>query len=209
MNVSKTQSQLIKKAIKDSELKAQIEIVPVILSQSDYYPVAHFRLGILMAIVFAILLYLSPLHFINPLWYLTIQLPGFFTGYMLAYLPQLRRYFITKEEIEEEVYQRSVELFFEEKIHMTKDHNGVLILVSLLERKIEIILDHGLLEKCPPESVAEVTKHFAEKMKAGETYEAMRGCIDELSHLFENYFPRQTPKKFSDNEIKDDLIFRK
>lgn len=204
----KRNRDLIKKAIKDSELKADIEIVPVILKQSDLYPVAHFRLGIIVAVLFSVLLYISPLYFINPLWYISIQLPGFFVGYILAFIPKLKRLLITKNEIEEEVYQRGVELFFEEKIHLTKKHNGVLVFISELERKIEIIIDHGLLDKCSPEALREIISHFSNEMKANRPYEAMSGVILELSHIFENYFPREMPKKFQDNEIKDDLIIR-
>lgn len=206
--ISKRDRDLIKKAIKDSELKADVEIVPVILGQSDLYPVAHFRLGMIMALTFSVILYLSPLYFINPLWYLSVQLPGFFTGYVMAYYPKIKRYFVTKEEMEEEVYQRGVELFFEEKIHLTEKHNGVLIFISELERKIEIIIDHGLMEKCPPEALRTIIDHFSADMKANKPYEAMSGVIRELSHTFENYFPRSIPRKFSDNEIKDDLIIR-
>lgn len=206
--ISKRDRDLIKKAIKDSELKADVEIVPVILGQSDLYPVAHFRLGMLMGCAFAVILYLSPLYFINPLWYLSVQLPGFFTGYMLAYLPKFKKYFVMKEEMDEEVYQRGVELFFEEKIHLTEKHNGVLIFISELERKIEIIIDHGLMEKCSPEALRTIIDHFSADMKADKPYEAMSGVIRELSHTFENYFPRKEPRKFSDNEIKDDLILR-
>ena len=206
--ISKRDRDLIKKAIKDSELKADVEIVPVILGKSDLYPVAHFRLGMLMALSFSVALYLSPLYFINPLWYLSVQLPGFFTGYMLAYIPKIKRVFITKREMDEEVYQRGVELFFEEKIHLTNKHNGVLIFISELERKIEIIIDHGLMEKCSPEALNTVISHFRDEMKANRPYEAMSGVILEISHIFENYFPRSSPRKFTDNEIKDDLIIR-
>ncbi len=208
MGIKRIERDLIKKAIKDAEVKSMVEIVPVILRQSDLYPATHFRVGALVAFTFSVLLYLSPLHFINPLWYLAIQFPGFLVGFMLAYLPLVKKTFITKREIQTEVYQCAIELFYEHKVHLTEKHTGVLILLSSLEQKIEVILDHGLIEKCPPDALQTLINDFSIEMKKGEPYNAMKHLIENLSHLFENYFPRHEPKKFMDNEIKDELIER-
>ncbi len=205
MNMTNEKEQILK-AIKDCELKADIEIVPAILEMSDSYHAAHFRLGIFCAVFVTAILYLSPLLILNPLWYFIIQLISFIVGYFLAFHSFLKKMFITKSEATEEVYQRSIELFYEEKVHCTEKRNGILVFISAMERKIEIRMDIGLINFISEEELKVILQKFTVQMKKQNPYLAMKECIEAISLHFESKLPRNVNNnKIIENSLTDHL----
>lgn len=204
MNISIKDRELIKELITEAEQKSDSEMVPMIVSRSDNYPAAHFRAAIIFSFLFSLGLYFSPLSIINPIYFLWIQLPGLILGYYLANIPTITRLLITKQEVEYEVTQRAIEAFFEHNLHTTDQHNGVLIFISILEKKIKIITDVGVRKKVDQKIWDEIIYSFTEKVKEGEFVEALKSTIAATSDILENYFPSTgKPKK---NELKNDII---
>lgn len=204
MIVSKKDRLLIKNLISEAEKRTKSEIVPMIVHHSDVYPAAHFRAAIIVSFLFSLALYFSPLSIINPIYFLWIQLPGLYVGYFLGHIPTVKRLLITKEEIELEVNQKAFEAFFHHNLHLTAHHNGVLILVSVMEKKIKIITDVGINKKVEQKIWDEIVYEFSEKVKAGQFIEGMKGAIMAITNVLENYFPSNGEAKL--NELKNDLI---
>nr|BDT28398.1 TPM domain-containing protein [Bacteriovorax sp. HI3] len=202
--ISAKDKEQIKKLITEAEKKSHSELVPMIVSTSDNYPAAHWRAAIIVSFLFSLGLYFSPLAIINPIYFLWIQVPGLFIGYWLGNIPAVTRLLITKEEIEFEVTQRAIEAFYEHNLHVTDKHNGVLIFISLLERKIKIITDVGVKEKVDQKIWDEITSEFIEKVKEGDFVLALKNTINAASDILENYFPKSEGAK--KNELKNDII---
>lgn len=204
MNISDKDKELINELITEAELKSDSEMVPMIVSRSDNYPAAHFRAAIIVSFLFSLGLYFSPLSIINPIYFLWIQLPGLLIGYYLANIPIITRLLITKEEIDFEVTQRAIEAFFEHNLHTTEQHNGVLIFISILEKKIKIITDVGVKKKVDQKIWDEIIFEFTERAHRGEFVEALKNTIAATSDILENYFPSNGKSKR--NELKNDII---
>ncbi|MBY0413038.1 MAG: TPM domain-containing protein [Bdellovibrionales bacterium] len=202
--ISNTERDQIKELIADAENKSNSELVPMIVSRSDNYPAAQFRMAIIVSFLFSFALYFSPLAIINPIYFLWIQIPGLLVGYFLGNIPYFTRLLITKQEIEYEVTQRAIEAFFEHNLHTTSKHNGVLIFISMLERKIKIITDVGVKEKVDQKVWDEIIFNFTEEVAAGEFTQALKNSIMATSDVLENYFPRDNTAKR--NELKNDII---
>lgn len=206
MIVSKKDRLLIKSLINESEKRTKSEIVPMIVHHSDNYPAAHFRSAIIVSFLFSLALYFSPLSIINPIYFLWIQLPGLYVGYFLGHVPFVKRLLITKEEIDFEVGQKAYEAFFHHNLHLTNNHNGVLILVSVMEKKIKIITDVGINRKVAQKVWDDIVFEFTEKVRAGEFIEGMKGAIKAVTNVLETYFPVEPGTEIKPNEIKNDLI---
>lgn len=73
----------------------------------------------------------------DPILFLYVQAGAFLLGYLLAFGRKWKRFFITKREMKEEVYQKAIESFREYGLH--KESNTILLFASLLERRVEII----------------------------------------------------------------------
>lgn len=202
MNISSNDKEVIKKAIKDVELKTSGEIVPVILKQSDLYPAAHFRLALIVGMLFSIICYYS-YDFDDPIALIWVQIPGIVLGYVLAYIPFLKRVLTTKKEMQEEVYQRALEIFYENKVSMTRDRTGIMIFISLLERKVEVLADCGINEKVEKNYWNDLVSSLSSDISKGNMIEgvvkSINTCGDKLVESF--------PAKHDDtNEISDELI---
>lgn len=204
MIISNKEKLLIKKLVNEAESKTQSEIVPMIVHHSDTYPAAHFRAAIIVSFLFSLGLYFSPLTIINPIYFLWIQIPGLFLGYFLGQFPAVTRLLITNNEIHQEVTQKGYEAFFNHNLHLTQHHTGVLILVSMMERKIKIITDNGIAKKVDQKIWDEIVFQFAEKIKEGHFVEGLKQCIEAVSNVLQTYFPATNDKR--SNELKDDLI---
>ena len=204
MNVTDKDKKEIKVLIDEAETKSTSELVPMIVKTSDVYPAAHFRAAIIVSFLFSLILYISPFHIINPIWFLWIQVPGLLLGYALGNVPFFKRLLITSKEIEYEVTQRAIEAFFEHELHTTKNHNGVLIFISLMERKIKIITDINVKKKIEAKIWDEIIHDFTDKVSEGKFIEALKHSIMATSSVLESNFPASAADK--KNELKNELI---
>lgn len=131
----------IQSLVSEYEKQSTGEIVPVILANSDSYPSAHFRWALLLSLLLPALLYMAPIPIQDPIWFLAIQAGGAVLGLLLAFNHKAKRMMLTKGQMNEEVHQRALQAYFEHGVHTTKDRDGVLVFMSLFERRAEIIAD--------------------------------------------------------------------
>lgn len=202
--ISEKNKKHIREIIAQAEKKSHSELVPMIVSSSDIYPAAHFRMAIIVSFLFSLGLYFSPLSIINPIYYLWIQIPGLLLGYWLGRFPFFQRLLVTKNEMEFETRQRAYEAFFDHSIHATNDHNGVLIFISLMERKIHIVTDVGVRKKIEQKVWDELVVQFADKVHQGDLAIALKETIEAAASVLEYYFPAKEGTR--SNELKNDLI---
>ena len=202
MKVTETDKNLISEAIKKAEAKTSGEILPVILKQSDFYPAAHFRFALIMGILFSIIFYYN-YDFDDPIFLLWAQFPGILIGYALAFLPFFKRLFTTKAEMDEEVHQRAVGVYFENKVSITRDRTGIMIFVSLLERKVKILADCGINEKVEKNYWNEIVNTLVSDIAKDKKIEGMVSAIESCGKGLMESFPI---KSDDSNEISNKLI---
>ncbi len=202
MKVTEKEKSLIQAAVKEAEAKTSGEIVPVILNQSDFYPAAHFRSALLVGIIFSLLCYYL-YDFTDPLVLLWIQIPGMVLGYLLAFNAFVKRLLTTKSEMQEEVFQRAIQVFHENNVSMTKDRTGIMIFISLLERRVEVIADWGISQKVERDYWDHLVKALIAEMKKGRKVEGIIQSINTCGESLKEFFPIQ---KNDINEVSDTLI---
>lgn len=208
MMINEKDKQLIKSLIKEAETKSHSEIVPMIINHSDHYPAAHFRAAIIVSFIFSLALYFSPLSIINPIYYLWVQIPGLLIGYFLGQFPPITRLLITKKEIDAEVAQKGYEAFFTHNLHLTAKHTGVLILISLMEKRIKIIADAGIAKKVEQKVWDQIVYEFTENIHQGHFVDGLKKCIEATSNVLEYHFPTDGNAERS-NELSNELIVEK
>lgn len=202
--ISLKDKEVISKLIKEAESKTHSELIPMIVQRSDDYPAAHFRCAIVVSFIFSLILYFSPLTIINPIYFLWIQLPGLLVGYYLANIDFIGRLFVTDSEKKTEVRQRAIEAFYDRNLHFTDRHNGVLLFISLFEKKIEIITDVSVREVIKKEEWNEIILAFKKIAKDSDYIEALKKTIPKATDILEIHFPHTGEK--TKNEIRNELI---
>jgi putative membrane protein len=155
-----------------------------------------------MGILFSIICYYG-YDFEDPIALIWIQIPGMLVGYFLAYIPFFKRLFTSSKEIEEEVYQRSLEVFYENKVSMTRDRTGIMIFISLLERKVEVLADCGINEKVEENYWNDLVKSLSSDISNGNMISGVANSIKTCGKKLIESFPA---KHDDTNEIVDELI---
>jgi putative membrane protein len=109
---------------------------------------------------------------------LTVVL-GFVAGTLLAsYWHGLRRLFTGRREIDAEV-QRSVnQVFAQRGIGETRRRGGVLIYLSLFERRVEIRCDRTLADRLPPMVLPAIRDAVLARLKTGDLSAGLLGGLD-------------------------------
>jgi putative membrane protein len=189
MKISDEDKNKIEKCIEQIEKKTSGEVVPMIIQQSDAYPAANWRLACLFMIQAAIIYYFSSYSFDDESSLIILQVVAMAVGYLLANIPFLKRLLSTGEELAEEVSQRAMQAFLENNLHTTKNRNGILIMVTLLERKVEILADKGINDLVPKETWQAAVPKLASQIGKGNLVEGMIECLNYCGDELAKHFP--------------------
>lgn len=203
--LSQSEVKKIEALITACEQKTDAEFVPVVVKQSDLYPAAHFRLALFLGLLIPIGLYYLPWTFYDPIWYLYAQLPALIVGYLLGYHKKLKRLFSTRFEMTEEVRQCAQEFFLTNGLHATTKRSAILIFVSLLERRIEIIADTNVINALSTGErktlLRDKIKLFQKEMKTLPLHQALEDLISALAQELTAHLPKTS----AESEIADQM----
>lgn len=208
MKLTKEEKTQIKEAVAKAEESTRGEIVPMILTRSDAYPAAHFRAAILFGLTFAFALYYFPFFEAeDALVYLWSLMGGLLFGYFACFHHKVKKFFLSKKEVAEEVHQRALEAFFHEGVHNTKERTGILLFISSLEHRAELIADCGINEKVEKDAWDNILRPMLQGLKEGTTGPSILKAIEECGALLEKHFPFTGDQKEKDtNELSDEII---
>jgi putative membrane protein len=94
-------------------------------------------------------------------------------------------------------------LFFERGLGALPTHNGVLLLVALAERQVEIVADHGIDSLAGTAEWQRIVDAFTAAARAGKVAAALEAAIRDLGTVLGRHFPA-TPG--AANHVPDRLI---
>lgn len=199
--------EMIRAAVEQAEKKTSGEIVPVVAGSSGDYRVHAYKLGVIGLVLFSLLSWRA--YYDLPFFWslektFLLQIGGFLLGFALGLLPPVLR-LLARKSMQEEVHERATVEFFHLGLTETKARTGVLVYVSLLEHRVEIIADKGIHEKAGDGYWSEECKKIAAGIAAGNSGAALAQVIREIGEKLSEHFPRA---KDDANELKDDVVLR-
>ena len=205
VHLTQSEQDRISKAVLEAEKKTTGEIVPMIVTQSDDYPGARWRLAIVIALFFGFLAYFF-LDDLDPVWILWMQIPGLYIGYWLSSFSAVLRPFLASSKIDEEVHQRALQAFFSRNLHATKDRTGILIMVSLLEHRVEILADTGINAKVSKDKWQEIMSDMIARIRSDDLTEGFCIAVRECGEVLAKDFPgtHDNPDEISNKVIIED-----
>ena len=104
------------------------------------------------------------------------------------------------------VLDRAAWLFKKLKMHGTKERNGVLIYLSINDRKFAIIGDSGINKVVPEGFWDEIKEIMIGHFSKGEFAEGVISGIEKTGLQLKKYFPWQTDDV---NELSDEISYGK
>jgi len=215
--LNQEQRKQIDRAVVEAEAKTACEIVPVVATASGRYDRAEDVIGLWLAIITAIavwLIYPQPADELGS-WETTSPYIGLMTmivGILLAFIigavlgnriRWLRRLFTPRSQMLDEVALRARQVFFDKRIHHTRDATGLLIYVSLFERMAVVLGDQQVVEKLGQPSLDRLCQSLTDRLRQGDMAHAIYSTIADAG----DQLAGPLPKKDGDtNELGDILI---
>lgn len=189
------QQQRIASAVAEAERLTSGEIVAMVVAQSDSHPLAAMRGALLLALpaAVALALLLSSIlwHGQDALWYFLAIFPLLFLPlrWLIQRTPSLHRLFLDRDRADAEVREAALVHFFTRGLHRTRDENGILIFLSILERRVWILADRGIDSRLPPSTWNDMVQRLVTGIKANRQCETLCSVIEEISLLLAKHFP--------------------
>ncbi len=182
----------IEEAVRRAEQQTSGEIVPLVVASADNYIYLDFIGALIGQIVFAALAVMCvPEATIVEIF--LMQALGYMAGYVLCrYVPACKRLLLSAASAEERVHERAVRAFYELGLYKTRDRTGVLILVSLLERRVEVLADTGIHARVPPGTWDGPVKAIVHAMRNGDLSRGLITAIDLCGEILAREFPRKS-----------------
>jgi len=192
----------IRKAVIAAESKTAGEIVPMLVTSSARYTEVEL-LGTIIGLFAGMMaewFWSDPWgsHFFN-LW----PVIGATAGFLVCRVPQIKRLLASKSRIADAVHTLALASFTEHGLHYTRDHTGILILVSLLEHRVEVLADRGINAKVETGTWQEIVKILTDGLKTNQACDAYCKAIERCGEILASHFPRQPDDK---DELPNRLV---
>jgi putative membrane protein len=182
----------IREATTAAELQSGGEIVPFIVERVVERDEARWRgatLGALAAALVAGLVHvLGPFWGGSGVWWITLPaVAGAGLGFLVASADVVGRRLIPDDHLERAVSMRAEAAFVEEEVFDTRDRTGILVFLSLFERRAVILADAGINRSVPEDTWQGVVDELVAGIKAGRAAEAMRQAVTRCGRILAEY----------------------
>jgi len=198
-------------AVQAAERRTRGEIVPMVVPSSARYIEARYIAGLVTS-----LWALTALLTLDQGWAQYERHPGWIVlGVVLAYalghwagsLSSFIRFFMSRERMAFKVRRRAELAFYEHGLHKTREGTGILIMASLLERRVQVLADRAINERVPPGTWDNLVQEMIREITDGRPTEAFCRAIARCGDLLSQHFPAAPGD--NPDELADDLIQEK
>lgn len=214
MYISEDQTRQIKIITEQLENVTGVELVAVVVDKSDTYPEIPWKAFAMAASISAFCILAQT--FLRPDWItayrelfmaLAILGAGAAAALLTLFWRVFARFFLDDLRAAGETEQYARSQFLEQGIHRTKGNTGMLLLISLFERKVVIHPDSGIRSRIEPETLTPVIAKMTTHLRKGNCFDALREGLDILEKILTNAGFRS--KAAAPDRIRDEFIQQK
>ena len=214
---NKEQRKQVENAVTEAEAKTSCEIVPVVATASGRYDRAEDMIGLWLAILAAITVWLifprqtnesgswdGMSFYVGLLTMVGGVVAAFIVGVVAGNrIGWLRRMLTPGNQMLEEVSARAREIFFDKRVHHTSGATGMLIYVSLFEHIAVVLGDQEVLDKLGQSSLDRLCQQLTQGLHQGDSTNAICSVIVEAGNKLSGPLPRAEGDV---NELQDTLV---
>ena len=190
MLLSRDETETIDAAIARVEARTGVQVVTAIVGKADAYaelPWMAFALGVSVAALVSVLV-----DRVRPDWItahvallttVAILAVGGASAMTAVFVPAYARLFLRPALRDLEVRHYAQSLFLRRELFKTRARNGILILVCMFERKVEILPDVGLYGRVAGEDWNRVIAVMAPLLREGRFADALHAGVGMLGKV--------------------------
>lgn len=109
--------------------------------------------------------------------------------YLLANVEGVDRLIVPSSTISRKVNRRAVLFFSEANLFDTKDRTGILIFVSLREKRVELLADKGINDKVDKDTWNDVVENLLIAIKKGQMADGLVKAVESCGERLVEHFP--------------------
>lgn len=214
---TEAERQQVNQAIAAAESQTTAEVVPVVAAASGRYERSEDIVGLWVGIAAMLLIWLilpEPVRSsgawdgMTPgsrlLWMIVALVVGFLVGAAVAgYYWPLRWWFTPTAQMKAEVAQRARQAFYDATVHHTGGGTGLLLYISLFERRAAVLADKAIVERVGQNTLDHWCDELTTKLRSGNITDALCDTIRDVGEPLARALPRQ-PETV--NELPDTLV---
>ncbi len=211
--------KVVTSAVSEAEKSTDGEIVTIVTEQSDHYGDIAWAYAGLLSLTILLLVSFFPEPYLGlidwlsggwsgvtslPYWALFIVAALVFFGarFLFSWKPLL--FAVTPPGIKSaRVRKRAVSLFTVSTDHRTVGRTGILLYLSMLEHRAEIVADDAIVEKVEPAVWGDAMVALIDLVREGKPGEGMAEAVKQMGVVLTEHFPKTDNNP---NELPDRLI---
>ena len=187
MYFSPGEESRIQEAAAQLEAKTGVQILAAVVGKADNYPEVPWKAFALAASLSAFVLLVQAL--LDPPWFTPLHAAfyavavlgiGAAAALLAMLLPPVARWLAGSARLAAEVEQYASAFFLERELFRTRQRTGILILISLFERKIVILPDEGAARRLDENALAEIVKRMRLPLSRGAHFDALLAGLAAL-----------------------------
>ena len=215
--INEEQRKQVEIAVQEAEAGTSCEIVPVVATSSGRYDRPEDMIGLWLAILAAITVWLllprqsnesgswdSVPIYVGLLTMVAGVVVAFIAGASIgSRIGWLRRLCTPRKQMLEQVSARARETFFDKRIHHTSSSTGILIYVSLFEHIAVVLGDKEIQDKLGQTFLDQLCQQLTEGLHQGNSTDTICSVIAEAGIQLSGPLPRAEGDV---NELRDTLV---
>ena len=216
LKLSKDDMKKIGSAVKKAESKTSGEIATAIIKESYDYAIYELMFAVVIGFGYFVIMMFFAGNIEQILqekfWDYSVNYLIMFYGfstfivitifYFIGNISSIDRLIVPKKIRLQKVQERATRYFMESGVYNTKDRTGILIFISILERRVELLADSGINEKISAEKWQNIVNNIIKGIKQKDIAAHLTESINECGDLLTEHFPIQADDK---NELTDDI----
>ncbi len=206
--LSESEISKITSHVAEAERLTEGEIVPIIVKRSSAVGHVKWILASTLTLVFVV----AEAVYVQNKWdSMTMMAPpvAFILFYLLSIflgkLQWFQRVFTPNDDEIAQVHARAELEFYRTQIKKTTKRTGILIFVSVMERRVVILADEGIAAHYPIETWDEIVRLMTDEFKKGRVYEGFEKAIKRCGDILKNKLPAASA---ASNQLTDHLIIK-
>jgi putative membrane protein len=201
-----TAQERVREAIRAAERRTVGEVLPVVVERSDPHPAAEW-LAALVFLLTGTAALLPHLPWQEPRVFLLVQLGFGALGFGLTRaMPAFKRMFVFERRAELVAEEQAFQEFYANGLQRTPRATGVLVFVSLFERRVVVLADEGIAAQVDPQTWGQVDEVVLAGIRRGSLADGLVEGVARVGEVLAGPFPRGEDDP---NEIPDRLIVRR